>query len=215
MIKIYYSQLNSALPTQRLEVYLRRLPSSLQFKIQRYRKTKDVQRVLFGKLLLQNGLEELSDTPIELDQLECSKTGKPYLKDAPDFNLSYSGDYVLCAINTQGRIGIDIEQIRPIDLNDYSFLFHGEVFRSIRQATDPAGAFFENWTIREAILKAEGTASTDEVKNIEIKEGKARFKNRDWFYQPLPVAPGYLAYMATDVPPRNVLIEATTFCCVL
>ena len=211
MIKIFHTRLSPPIPAKRLAEYLEDLPFPLQHKIRRYRKTEDLQRVLLGKLLLRHGLQELCPALADLNLVKYSKTGKAFLQGAPQFNLSYAGEYLLCAFHTEGQIGIDIEQIRPIDLDDYPFLFQGEVFRAIRQAADPAGAFFENWTIREAILKAEGCGATEEAKHIVVKNGEATFKGEQWYYQPVPVASGYLAYFATDFLAKDILIEELRF----
>lgn len=211
MIKICYTTIDLSLESDKLLYYLKRLPTFLRKKIQRYRKPEDFQRVLFGKLLLQNGLEQLGCPSNALEHLQYGKRGKPFLPSGPQFNISYGGKYILCAFNTEGAIGIDLEKIRPIELNDYSFLFKGEVFRSIRQAADPSGAFFENWTIREAILKAEGTAAIEEAKLIQVKETSAIFKEKEWYYKPLLLDSGYLAHWATDVRVGKVIIESTVF----
>lgn len=47
---------------------------------------------------------------------KCTPTGKPYLDGAPFcFNLSHSGDYVVCALSDTA-VGVDIEKIVPISI---------------------------------------------------------------------------------------------------
>ena len=33
---------------------------------------------------------------------------------AGDFNLSHSGDWIVLAVTTIGRVGIDVEEIKPV-----------------------------------------------------------------------------------------------------
>ena len=40
-----------------------------------------------------------------------------------DISVSYSGEIAVCALSTNGRIGIDIEQLRPIDTGDFDRVF--------------------------------------------------------------------------------------------
>ncbi|MCI9438396.1 MAG: 4'-phosphopantetheinyl transferase superfamily protein [Lachnospiraceae bacterium] len=57
-------------------------------------------------------LEALQDKPPLLLAYRYGKEGKPYLRDMPFyFNLSHSGEYVLCVIATE-EIGADIQQHR-------------------------------------------------------------------------------------------------------
>lgn len=43
-----------------------------------------------------------------------SENGKPYFEGAPFcFNLSHSGEYIVCALSDAG-VGVDIEEIKPI-----------------------------------------------------------------------------------------------------
>ena len=45
-------------------------------------------------------------------KFEKNQYGKPYLSEHPDFyfNISHSGEYVLCAIDNN-PIGVDIEEV--------------------------------------------------------------------------------------------------------
>lgn len=93
------------------------------------------------------------------------KHGKPYVKGLPvEFNISHSGDMVVCAVDDKS-VGIDIEQIRPIDLTvakrictdeELLYLFgykpENQDFTNTTD-TEILIRFFELWTAKEACGK--------------------------------------------------------------
>lgn len=91
--------------------------------------------------------------------------GKPSLDPAsgwPDisFNLSHAGDVAVVALCTQGRIGVDIEQHRPLD--DLPGLartvFSPQELRDLNElpSVQRQRAFYDCWTRKEAFIKAIG-----------------------------------------------------------
>ena len=73
------------------------------------------------------------------------KNGKPFLDGAPFvFNLSHSGEYVVCALS-DADVGVDIEKIRPIS-DGVMRRFAGEAGRDDRENT-------RLWTRYEAVGK--------------------------------------------------------------
>jgi len=166
----------------------------------RYRKWEDRHRALFGKIMLRRGLDDHGLQDFNLKDLIYNKLQKPGLPGAVQFNISHAGNVVICGFNTNGLIGIDVEVVKPITLEDYEFIFDTDTYRQLRQARDQEGAFFEAWTIREAILKAEGSGLTEDAKKIIYKDGKAKFKNQEWFIKTFPVPKHHLAHLATNAP---------------
>ncbi|WP_423237249.1 4'-phosphopantetheinyl transferase family protein [Clostridium putrefaciens] len=55
----------------------------------------------------------------EYIKLNKNQYGKPYSGEYPQFkfNISHSGDYVLCSIDDK-PIGVDIEEIKPIEYEE-------------------------------------------------------------------------------------------------
>ena len=166
----------------------------------RYRKWEDRHRALFGKVMLRRGLDDHGLKDFDLKNLSYNKLQKPILPETTQFNISHAGNVVICAFNTKGLVGVDVEIIKPITLEDYEFIFDTDTFRQLRQARDQEGAFFEAWTIREAILKAEGSGLTEDAKKIIYKDGVAKFKNQNWFIKPFPVPKQHIAHLATNTP---------------
>ena len=76
------------------------------------------------------------------------------------FNLSHSGDYIVMAVTSDAKVGVDIEQIklnaRRLNIADNFFSEPEKIW--IFEATDEAKImrFYQLWTLKEAFMKALG-----------------------------------------------------------
>ncbi|CAO3439445.1 4'-phosphopantetheinyl transferase family protein [Azospirillum endophyticum] len=86
--------------------------------------------------------------------------GKPTLSGGPSFNLSDSEDSLAIAVAAEGRIGVDIERLRPIESADgiADRFFHAAECAAL-WALGPERrdeGFLLAWTRKEAFIKAAG-----------------------------------------------------------
>ena len=88
--------------------YLHYLTEKIKTRSTRFLHFKDAKLALLGKLLLLVGLSKRGITGFSLADLRVSESNRPYFPGGPDFNITHSGDYVLCCISNEGRIGIDL-----------------------------------------------------------------------------------------------------------
>ena len=79
-----------------------------------------------------------------------------------EFNLSHTHELAVCALCKMGRIGVDVEEIRPMEEHGRKLI--GRFFSEVEQSEylevpEPSRltAFFKGWTRKEAYLKAVGT----------------------------------------------------------
>ena len=108
------------------------------------------------------------------------------------------GDRVVCAISTQGPVGIDIEEKRPIDPLELSSFFTETEWRRIAAATDRISLFFELWTQKESVMKADGRGMRLDPKRIVIEMNQARVIGANSYrLHMLNVAPDYMCCLAT------------------
>ena len=106
------------------EELLRYVPTERQEKIARCGKRQDRMRSLAAGLLLEYGLRSMgcSLLPLvpgtETVHLVCGTHGKPELSGGAGvhFNLSHAGDYA-AAVFDEGEVGIDVEQVRRVNVN--------------------------------------------------------------------------------------------------
>lgn len=87
---------------------------------------------------------------------EHNLRGKPHLPDKAPFNITHAGDYAVLALSSRA-VGVDLEQIRPIDWQKIAArFFHPQERAYLDHSSDPAAEFFRIWTLKESYLKAEG-----------------------------------------------------------
>jgi 4'-phosphopantetheinyl transferase len=137
-------------------------------RLERFRRSEDRERFLLGRASLRLCLAALlAEDPGQL-RLAATAAGKPFLADAsgrprpqaPQFNLSHSGDLILLALHGGGPVGVDVERLRPsLDWRPIArrCLEPGVLARmeSLAAAHQPL-AFLEAWCALEASLKAGG-----------------------------------------------------------
>lgn len=86
--------------------------------------------------------------------------GKPYFENIPlFFNLSHSGEYVLCAVSSR-EVGADIQKIQSADVMKLAKRFFSEpeclVLERCESAREQQGLFFGLWSRKEAYGKLTG-----------------------------------------------------------
>ena len=128
--------------------------------------------------------------------------GKPYLDQpgAPAFNLSHSGRVVVCAA-ADTEVGIDVEQIEPLDRATLQTMLGPEAAERTKRMTETETIdfFYGRWTLLESWLKAEGTG----LNNKHTLETFApRFDGESWVIDPgKPEGTSWaLARLAIDSP---------------
>jgi 4'-phosphopantetheinyl transferase len=173
------------------------LPPTMVVKAGRFRRWQDAQAYLMGKFMLGEGLKKYGFSKGVLDNIQYTEYGRPYLRADVDFNIAHSGKYVVCAITKGLRLGIDIEEIQPIDLGDFTSQFTPEELQKIACAVDSYHEFYRLWTIKEAVIKADGRGLSFPLKDILI-DIHARVEEKQWYIHTLDVAAGYAAHLAVD-----------------
>ncbi len=142
-------------------------------------------------------------------------TGKPIVKGYPlHFNVTHSDDIAAFAVSAVGRVGIDIEKVRPMANFDsivQRFFSAGECAGFAELPPDiRERAFFQMWTRKEALLKALGqgihalelceiSVHPDQLpkvlKLMENENCSEKWLLRDW-----QIAEGFSASVAYEVP---------------
>lgn len=132
----------------------------LQFAVRRAEAARAAGSVgIAGSSLVQctvPGLLEGLEAPLPF-AFRYGQGGKPYFKNYPYyFNLSHSGDYVVCAFSER-EVGIDLQEHRGAAFERVAqrYFSSAEVF-ALMHAQDRAAFFFRLWARKEAYGKLIG-----------------------------------------------------------
>lgn len=205
-IHILYSKIPGDLPEDVYKRCLIFLTDSLRDKHFRYRRWQDRTANLYSIILLIQGLQKYGHDYSQLEHLRYTLNGRPYLSGTLDFNISHSGDYIICAIGNEIRLGVDIEQIKPVEFSDFHDLMSEEQWKLIKNAVDPLKAFFKYWAIKESIIKADGRGLSIPLNDIIITEKMAYYENR-WHLKELEIDEDYCTCLASNQEEAFISLE--------
>ena len=200
-IEVSYVRITYPFPEDVYGLYLKKLPEELKAKNQRFVRWEDRHAHLMGKILLLANSIKLGTGGNVLDDLKYNAYGKPLL-DYLTFNISHSGEFVVCACTTSNiRLGIDIERKKPAPFSDFADTMNDEQWEEINR--DPNRAldlFYRNWTIKESVIKAIGQGLSFPLKDITILNNTAWVKGSvvPWHIKEFFLDTGYAAAIVTD-----------------
>ena len=202
MQTIYQADSKRYQAKESLEKLLEKLPLNMHERALRYKFKDDAYNYVVGRLLLKKGLEELGMGD-QLQNITFQKSGKPYLKDV-FFNISHSENKVVCALSTKGMVGIDIEKIKEVKLEDFDAWFSKKEWAEINKASSPLQKFYWYWTRKESIIKALGV-TLSYLHKIEIDATKDHFTEdgKKWYLKDLDFGSGYCSALCSEVEINN------------
>jgi 4'-phosphopantetheinyl transferase len=193
---------------------LSRLPVTLQKKVLAYRRWQDAYGSLFGKLLLEKALRQAGFSA-DLTDLRVTEYGRPYLEGcggaypeaAPgnvagaDFNISHSGNRVVCILSTQGRVGIDLEKAGDVAIDDFQSQFTAAEWTAIKGAAMPLHMFYYYWTAKESLIKADGRGLQIPLNSLEVGgRPSVLVDGQPWYIRDMPIFPHYACHIACEHP---------------
>lgn len=104
--------------------------------------------------------------------------GSPVVPGLPSFNLSNTAGIVACALSGDGRVGFDVERVRPeMDfetLVSRYFAPEDRAWLSKVPYERKRLAFFEHWVLKEAFAKALGLGLSLPLDAFSIARGDGR-----------------------------------------
>jgi len=209
MIHLFHTRIFDDLPTEVYHQYLNRLPPQLRAKTTTFRRRQDRINHIFGKILLMDGLEQLGWQP-SLQELQVSEYGRPYLSEQFDFNISHSANYILCAISTRGRVGVDVEKIKPIDLSDFASTMSPKQWLIINSSRYPLREFFRYWTMKESTVKADSRGLQIPLDSISIRGQIATVDECRWHLEEVFIDKDYCAHISSEHALEGLLIYKVT-----
>lgn len=186
-------------------------------RVSRFRFEDDRSRAIVGRGMLRMVLGDWTGRPPEEIELVEGPRGRPLLHGEGStglhFNVAHSGAWVLVGVADGRRIGVDVEQVRPVaDMASLvaRYFAPGEAAAiASLQGDDRVAAFFDCWTRKEAFIKAVGAGLQFGLDRFEVEcrpgrvpaivsiEGSAEEAARWRLWCGTP-ATGYRAAVATE-----------------
>jgi 4'-phosphopantetheinyl transferase len=201
ILPIYSIEYREPLPDEVLRPLVDRLPAEIRQKAGKYKRWQDAHGCLLGKYLLMTALQERGEAG-DLNDLQYTDYGRPYLAGGPDFNISHSGNRVVCVVGDRGRVGIDLEEIRNLNISDFKDQFSEKEWTAILQAKKPLEAFYHYWTAKECLSKADGRGlNLSLAGDLKIEDNsEIELDGHLWKIVPLPFFKEYACHITLDEP---------------
>ncbi|MBE2247797.1 MAG: 4'-phosphopantetheinyl transferase superfamily protein [Candidatus Competibacteraceae bacterium] len=199
----FIDNLNQPLP----DAALKSLPSIMKDEINLYKMNDDQIRLLAGKRLLYYALQITNHESDMIQQYTVAPNGKPFIPGFHPFNITHSGNIVAIAVLlSRGEIGIDCEMIRPIQPSSFTKQFSPPEMQWILNAQQPQQRFFDAWTMKEAVMKADGRGMRIPLHHIRLKKDYATIDDNPniWFLYPLSLHPNHPAHLCSDQAISNI-----------
>ena len=198
MIDLFYTFFDTPLATDTWNSYLQNVPEEIQTQVMRFKRWQDRHSCLLGKILLREGLKKHGYPPDCLNNLSYSTYKRPFIDNSIDFNISHSGEYVMCAINTDGRVGIDIERKKPLNFAEFRNYMTPDEWDTMREAPDQSEYFYDLWTVKESVIKAEGKGLSIPLLDIHRVGDTANFNKNIWYIKKVAIDLNYSCHVVTN-----------------
>ena len=195
MVKINYYKI-AAEDHSFLDKLIDRVPLFMKQKLLSYHLPEDRLRGVIGKLILRKLLMEEEYPPAVLEQIKQDTYGRPFIDKSIDFNIAHSGDYILCVVSKDTKVGVDIEKIRNVKMDDFNIALSSEEFDELKNHASPGSYFFSIWTQKEAVSKANGKGMEVILTDIIFKNNKAISENEEWMLKELEINNNYKSHVA-------------------
>ncbi|WP_108866610.1 4'-phosphopantetheinyl transferase family protein [Aquimarina aquimarini] len=198
MTQILYSYIHKENHEYLLQNIALDFPVKFYKKILRYRRWQDAQLSLLGRVLLDKGCRNIN-RKINQEKIQYTAYGKPYVEEGGvKFNISHSGNMVVCVVTEGCEVGVDIEVVRDIDIHDFKSQMTTLEWQKIISSQDSRNSFFEYWTQKEAVIKAHGMGLSIPLKSFEIDNNQTNIEGIDFFTKEINIDDGYRCYLAFD-----------------
>lgn len=210
MHSIYYTDYNNVRENITLDELIKKLPSEMHKRANRYKFEADAFNFTLGRLLLKKGLKDLG-TDSKVEEIRYFESGKPFLENVY-FNISHTDGLVACAFSSDGEIGLDVEKVKQIKLTDFKAWFTEKEMSDILAASSPIERFYWYWTRKESIIKALGVnlsylhaVEIDATKNVFIE------KEKRWFLKDLDLPEGYIGSQCYEFEDEKLNLHQIPF----
>lgn len=172
MVNIYAVNISDNVNFHKLNELMPFISEEKLHRVKKFYKLEDLKRGVMSEILVRFIL--CKNFHVKNEDLSITKNyyGKPLLSYPKDihFNVSHSGHWIVCAVHNL-PVGIDIEQIKPIDFSIAQRFFSESEYESILTSDEGSRLplFYEFWTLKESYIKAVGKGLYMALNSFNIK----------------------------------------------
>ena len=186
------------------ELQLPNFPFELQDKISKYSQRLDRCLRIGGKWMLQQLIKDFDlSHQLGLDQLQYSSENKSFFTSQLFFSIAHAGNRVVTAASIHQRLGIDMEEIKAIQLTDYiAYLTHEELL-FLQKSLRPVNDFYTLWTKKEALAKLMGMGIEFNYKETSVINNTTKIGSMAIQFEEISTQPNYKIMLAHDILNHN------------
>lgn len=168
---LYVCNISSLRDADKFNATYEKLSDARKMRVDRCRKADDRLRSAAGEYILNKALSA-HGIDLSAEAFSLREHGKPYLTAHPEFNfnISHSGDFVICAVSSQA-VGCDVERVTEINPEISRRFSQAEHMQVMAQPDDAArrDMFFRYWVLKESVIKADGRGFSLPLDSFTIK----------------------------------------------
>ncbi|WP_428912486.1 4'-phosphopantetheinyl transferase family protein [Niallia sp. Krafla_26] len=188
-------------------------------KVYKYHHYQDAVRYLIGRLMIRYCIKDKLEIPNGEISIERNHYGKPFITSHRQFhfNVSHTDEWVVCATDYQ-EIGIDIEKVKPININSIMNSFSEIEKRDLNRITvseEKLDYFYDLWTLKESYVKALGQGLFHPIDSFSIRKINGKIIGigimEDYYFKQIDIAEDYKLSVCSksDQLIRNVKMLST------
>ena len=211
---------STELEEDQVRAYAKYLSQAELARAQKFRSKTGHREYIVTRGLLRQVMSETAGLDLAGVDFMYGEHGKPWLDARVSgktvaLNVSHSHGLALAALTVGGRLGVDLEKIRPeVEWRELAARYFAEAeIRALenRPQGDGLKAFYACWTRKEAFVKALGAGVSYGLDQFDVSVGPdedyaaltIRSQDEDaagWLVKNLPVPDSHAAAVAVDRP---------------
>ena len=189
------------------EQWLSELSSQKQASIRRLLFYRNRMTSLSGLRLLNICAQDEGLENFKLSDVQYPEAGKPFWENNNvfyDFNISHSGNFILVAASTTLKVGIDVEEIRPLKRLSFKRVMSADELVQIQQRPI---LFFDLWSKKEAVVKAANTVGLACMSDVKLKQDVAMLDGKTWYLKSVDLDKQYAINLASSDPADELIVK--------
>ena len=205
---LFYSKISEDNHNTLIDKYIGRFDKEFQEKVLRYKNWQDSQLSLKGRILLLEAFKENNIPEDEINKIKYTSYGKPYLSNKSFyFNISHSKEIVVCAFSKKYDLGIDIEFLDNVNINNFKSQMLDSEWKRIYTSENKVIEFYKYWTEKESVIKSCGKGLSIPLKSFEVVDNKTTLGIENFRVYTIDLVDNYHCSIALKSKLKNIEVN--------